>query len=413
MTETARFFGFGDSLDSAHLPSPMTRLSSCFLLLLFSAPLGGQAAEPRYILFLTADGFRSDYVEWHQPPHISQLIAEGTRVMEAKPVFPTVTTPNMTSLVTGAYPRTTGIACNAQYVKEEDKIVRAPRNNAAETIAETLRTAGWPTASVNHFMLQDRGADVFVSAGYDDTEKTTDTIIDLLKNKKARFVGAIYGATDHAGHRHGPHSNEVKEAVLGIDRAIGRLVASLKEQGIYEDTLITFNSDHGMSAFESKSVSISPTQALIQAGFRVATAEPQLKADTQIIVLDYGVRLVYFRKTSEDEKQKALKILSQIEGTEVLDRQRLDALGCHNNRSGDVIVSPLPGYAMSNAGRSGGLHGRFAEQNPILFFHGPGVKRGATVASAQTIDVVPTLLQLAKVAAPATVDGKVISGASR
>jgi arylsulfatase A-like enzyme len=185
----------------------------------------------------------------------------------------------------------------------------------------------------------------------------------------------------------------------------------LKEQGIYEETLITFNSDHGMSAFEKKQPSISPAVALTNAGFRVATSEVQLTTETQIIVLDMGVRVVYFRKVSEQEKEKALQILRGIDGTELLERARLDALGCHDNRSGDVIVSPLPGYTMSNAGGSGGLHGRFAEQNPLLFFRGPGFKRGATVQSTRTIDIVPTLLRLVNISPARTVDGKVILSA--
>jgi len=85
---------------------------------------GSAKAAPTHILFLAADGFRTDYVEWYNPPTLKKLISEGVRVTHAKNVFPTVTTPNMASLVTGAYPRTTGIACNTQYVKEQGKIVR-------------------------------------------------------------------------------------------------------------------------------------------------------------------------------------------------------------------------------------------------------------------------------------------------
>src|SRR6187455_2096332 len=103
-------------------------------LVLFAAQ-ATYAAIPKYILFLTADGFRSDYIEWYQPTNLQQLIAKGVRIKNAQNVFPTVTTPNMTALITGAYPRTTGIACNAQYVREEDKIIRSPRTLAAETIA--------------------------------------------------------------------------------------------------------------------------------------------------------------------------------------------------------------------------------------------------------------------------------------
>jgi len=367
---------------------------------------------PDYVLFLTADGFRTDYIEWYNPPNLKKLIAEGTRVTHARNVFPTVTTPNMTSLVTGAFPRTTGIACNSQYEKETDTIVEHPRDNKAETIAETLHKGGWKTAGVNHFMLQNRGTDFFVEPGYDDAEKTTDAILDFLKNKHVHFVGAIYGATDHAGHSHGPDSKEVKEAVLAIDAAVGRLLEGLKAMGIYDRTLITFNADHGMSAYEPKQALIEPAKALQNAGFKVATSKAQLRPDTEIIVLSYGVRIVYFRKPlTEEQRAKVLTTLSKIEGAEVLDRKKLDALGCHDSRSGDLIVSPLPGYTMSRAGASGGQHGRFPEQNPILFFYGRGIKRGATVPVAETVDVVPTVLKVLGVPPAESVDGKSISGA--
>jgi predicted AlkP superfamily pyrophosphatase or phosphodiesterase len=382
-----------------------------FLCLWLGAPVAAQVqsgSTPKYILFLTADGFRSDYAEWYQPPHLKQLIAEGVRVLHATNVFPTLTTPNMCSLVTGSYPRTTEVAANAQYVKELDKIVSRVRDNKAETIAETLRKAGWKTAAVNQFMLENRGTDFYVSTGYDDSAATTAAVLDLLKNKQPRFVGAIYGAADHAGHQHGPRSDEVKKAVLEIDAAIGGLVQGLKAQGIFEETLLVFSADHGMSAYAAKQASIEPAAALRNAGFRVATSQEQLKADTQIVVIANGVRAIYFRDLTPAQKARAAEVLSAIEGAEVLDRKRLDALGCHDNRSGDLIVSPLPGYVMSGAGRTGGLHGQFTERNPILFFRGPGVKKGATAESAQNIDVVPTLLRLVKVAPAATVNGRVI-----
>jgi hypothetical protein len=307
-----------------------------------------RADEPRYILFLTADGFRSDYVEWHQPPHIKQAIAEGARVTNAKPVFPTVTTPNMTSLVTGAYPRTTGIACNSQYVREADKIVRGPRTNAAETIAETLHKAGWSTASINHFMLQGRGAQSFVSTGYNDSEKTTDAIIQQLKNK-TRFIAAIFGATDSAGHKHGPKSEQVKEAVLGIDRAIGRLISSLRDReswSKHSSRLIPITgcqpSNRSRSRSRQRRRWLKP---VIAWRHRKRSSTPTPKSSYSITVSDSYTSETFWGRP----KQGRSHPLTDWR-TELLDRAKLDALGCHDNRSGDVIVSPLPGYTMSKAG---------------------------------------------------------------
>ena len=378
------------------------------LVLLVGGALLG--AAPKYILFLTADGFRSDYIERLQPPHLSALIAEGVRVTHVTNVFPTVTTPNMASIATGAWPRTTGIGANTHYVREEDRLVSAPRPTVA-TIAGMLRPAGWVTAAAGHFMLQP-AVEFYTAPGYGESEKTTDAIIDFLENKNAHFVGAIYGSTDQAGHRHGPDSPEVREAVMGIDRAVGRLVAYLKAKGIFEETLITFNSDHGMSAFEKRQASTEPAQALAKAGFRVATSAAELKAETQIVVLNAGVRIIYFRAVpSGAERERAAAVLRQIEGVDVLGRKELDALGCHDNRSGDLIVSPKAGFTISNAGGPGGLHGRFTEGNPILFFRGPGIRRAVNLEAARTVDIVPTLLRLVNVAPAATVEGKVIETA--
>ena len=121
--------------------------------------------------------------------------------------------------------------------------------------------------------------------------------------------------------------------------------------------------------------------------------------------------MIYFRHVQADRQREAARLLSEIKGAEVLGRKELDALGCHDNRSGDLIVSPLPGYVIRNAGKTGGLHGRFAERNPVLIFHGPGFKKGTTIPGAQTIDVVPTLLHLMNVPPASTVDGKVIEAA--
>ncbi len=361
----------------------------------------------KYLLLLTADGFRTDYIEWYQPPNLKKLITEGTRVVHATNVFPTLTTPNMTSIVTGAYPRTTTIAANTEYDRETDQIIHGPRHNKAETVATTLHKAGWRTAAVNHFMLKN-DVDEYISAGYDNSIETTEAILRLLASNENKpvFVGAIYGAADHAGHHSGPHSDEVKRAVLSIDEAIGRLVEGLKRKGIYEQTTIAFTADHGMSEFEKKEVSIEPQNALRRAGFRVATTETELNVDTQIVVLHDGVRLVYFRHVTEPEKQKAISILRKIKGAELLDRRALDALGCHNDHSGDLAVSPLPGYTISGAGKPGGQHGRFPENNPVMFFAGIGIHKGLTIESARNVDAVPTLLHVVSVKPAATVDGK-------
>jgi len=379
---------------------------SFFLLMLLSFSAGTEAADrPELTLFISLDGFRPDYMELYHPPHLQRLIYEGVRVASSEVVFPYTTTANMTSLLTGAFPATTGIANNAQYIAEEDRIVSGPRDNRAQTIAEILSASGYRCASVNHFMLENRGVQTYVRGDMRD-------VIELVKSRQYDFIAYYFAETDKVGHRSGPFGPEMREAVLKADGEIGQLIRTLEEMDLFENTLITVNSDHGMSPFEKKNVEPDPVRTLKTAGFKIAENQKQIEPDTEVIVLSMGSRLIYLRKPLSEERRALLEDrLRVIKGAQMLGREELDTLHAHNNRSGDYALVPLPGYTISNAGDPGGLHGRPAEKYGFLIFHGPGIRKGAMVNAARTVDTVPTLLSLLNVPKAETVDGIVIDQA--
>lgn len=364
------------------------------------------ANNESYTIFITSDGFRPDYIEMYHPPNLMQLIKEGVRVKDAVDVFPWTTTTNMTSLVTGSYPATTGIGNNTQYEKETDKIVGGPRNNKAETIGETLQKSKIPTAVVNHFMLQNRGADKYISEG------NADDVVTLIQEKKWPFIAYYYSKTDSIGHKYGPYAKEMEQTVLDIDAQVGKIVAALKKANIYEQTLIVFSSDHGMSAFESKQASIEPAEALKQAGLKVATSQKEIKDDTQLVVIASGSRLIYLRKELSVKQLSLFKsTLDSITGAELWDTTKLRNEYHTGPHSGDYAMVPKPGYAMSDANSKGGLHGRPTEKNTIMILRGPGIKKDTIIAHAENIDLVPTIEYFLSVKPAKTVDGKVIKEA--
>jgi len=364
------------------------------------------------ILFLTSDAFRNDYIEIYKPPYLIKMISEGVRVEHTDDVFPTLTTPNMTSLVTGSYPETTGIAANSQYDVGIDKIIGAPRNNKAETISEILKKNQWKTASINHFMLEHRGTDEYIRTGYDNLTKTTNEIIQLLEKGDFNFISAIYGLTDNWGHKYGPFSEKMKEAVLSTDYEVGRILETIYRLNLQDRIIISFNSDHGMTSYkESKNILTEPIKLLRKSGYKVVTNPEELNDETELIVLAYGVRIIYFRKNMNlHEREKVVNLLKIIEGVEILERDKLDSLHCHNNLSGDVIVSPLPGYLFNDGGRTGGVHGVMTDRNPVIIFWGKNVQKGCTIPAGNIIDIVPTLLDLVNVKPASTVNGRVLTG---
>jgi predicted AlkP superfamily pyrophosphatase or phosphodiesterase len=93
----------------------------CFVLTSF-APLFAQAHQP--VLMISVDGMRPDYVtqadEHHlRIPTLRHMLLEGTHAEGVQGVFPTVTYPSHTTLVTGVWPAQHGILNNTRFDPEQ------------------------------------------------------------------------------------------------------------------------------------------------------------------------------------------------------------------------------------------------------------------------------------------------------
>lgn len=71
-------------------------------LLLLCGPC--RSAKPKSVtIWMVLDGFRSDYWDKYDIPHLKSLANQGVRVVDVKPVFPSSWVPNVASMVTGEY----------------------------------------------------------------------------------------------------------------------------------------------------------------------------------------------------------------------------------------------------------------------------------------------------------------------
>jgi len=77
-------------------------------------------------------------------------------------------------------------------------------------------------------------------------EKAADLVEELYDSKLLRFAFVWMPGIDHLAHFKGPTSPRVKEAMIGVDEHIGKIVNVLDRHGIYDKTLIGLISDHGL-----------------------------------------------------------------------------------------------------------------------------------------------------------------------
>jgi predicted AlkP superfamily pyrophosphatase or phosphodiesterase len=77
-----------------------------------------------YVILVSFDGFRHDYVEKYNLPNFNAFIQKGTQAEGIIPCFPSLTFPNHYSLVTGLYPGHHGLVDNNFYDTARQSLYR-------------------------------------------------------------------------------------------------------------------------------------------------------------------------------------------------------------------------------------------------------------------------------------------------
>lgn len=71
-----------------------------------------QQQHKPYLILVSIDGFRWDYMDLYPTPNMDKIAAKGVRAERLLPVFPTLTFPNHYSIATGLYPANHGLVGN-------------------------------------------------------------------------------------------------------------------------------------------------------------------------------------------------------------------------------------------------------------------------------------------------------------
>ncbi len=114
-------------------------------------------AKPPYVLLISFDGFRWDYLYKGITPNIEKnFIEKGVRALSFRPSFPSKTFPNHYSIITGQYVDHHGILANRfknpftgeKYSIKDSSEVTNPKWYLGKAFWETARRNGIITASL-------------------------------------------------------------------------------------------------------------------------------------------------------------------------------------------------------------------------------------------------------------------------
>ena len=108
------------------------------LLLITSLVVWGRSfsQDIPYVVLISFDGFRFDYVEKFDAPSFKALAKKGTRAEALIPSFPSKTFPNHYTLVTGLYPGHHGLVDNNFYDPERTEVYEMKNRQIVGILAD-------------------------------------------------------------------------------------------------------------------------------------------------------------------------------------------------------------------------------------------------------------------------------------
>ena len=368
-----------------------------------------------YVVLVSFDGFRHDYMEMFETPNFDRVAAEGARAAGLIPAFPSLTFPAHYSIATGLYPGTHGLVANTFYDREFDRTYSL---SDRETVEDGRWYGGepiWVTAEKQGMVS---AAFYFVGSEADvqgirpsrwkrfdpivPNEVRVDTVLawlDLPSEERPHFVSLYFAEADYAGHRYGPRTvPEVAEAVAHVDRGLGRLLDGLDELPHAGQVFVVLVSDHGMSGVRPEG-HYALDEIADLAGVRLTSA-----GTVGILFVEGGDdRVEELRRQLDDGMPEA----AVYRASEAPAHLRMNG----HPRFGDLVVVPEEGYTVGIGPRRGGslgMHGwdpRFPSMHGIFLVRGPGVQPGTRLPRIEGVDIYPFMARVLGLEPAAGIEG--------
>jgi len=105
----------------AQLYNPLDMLKNPIYSIIVSISALIYAENDQYVLLVSMDGFRADYLEVTDTPNFDKLANNGVQSEGLKPIFISKTFPNHYSIATGMYAENHGLIANSFFASDLDK----------------------------------------------------------------------------------------------------------------------------------------------------------------------------------------------------------------------------------------------------------------------------------------------------
>lgn len=418
---------------------------TCVIIMMVLCTSKTYSQQAKHVVLISIDGFRPDFYlnkSWNAP-NLQRLKEQGVYAKGVRSVFPSVTYPSHTTIVTGALPARHGIYYNVPYGAKkgewywEESYIKVP--TLWDAVKEAGLTSGsvmWPVtvgAPINYNFPVRRADDdenanqLEVTIPYvtpqgliDEIQKNatgkltpadfnTNNTIDVTIGKMASYIIKTYRpalmamhfvTVDHTQHAYGREGKEVIKAVALVDSMIGVVLKTIKDAGLQNSTAVIITGDHG---FVNSLTTFSPNILLEQQGLLLnktarfngvgGAAFLYLKDKDDLATLEKVKTLL---NTLSDDQKKLFRIV---------DRSELDKIGANPEvaiglaMTKGVVVNNNSKGELTGIKKKGGSHGYFPDFDEIntgFIATGAGIGKHKEISNMGIKDIAPLIAKLLK-----------------
>ena len=443
----------------------MAKINSLLLLLLMTFANQIGYTQKGHVILVSIDGLRPEFYKdssWSMV-NLRQALKTGSYADGVNSVFPSVTYPSHTAMITGQNPLKHGIYYNTPVEAEaitgkwnwDYKTIKVP------TVFDLAKQKGLATASVFWPVSLNSAADYLVPEYWYLPKKkgeAKDVLSALSENSKPKtlfaelqqhaigtlnpidFDGDHYSiddnnaqiacylirqykpsllslhlvTVDHFEHEQGRDGDKVRTSLTVVDAALRKLIEATKKAGIYENTTFIVTGDHGFVNIHN---TLAPNVLLRKAGLY----EPNSGNNWKAYFHSSGGATFLHLKDKNDiatfDKVKAL--LAQLPAEQqgyfkIKDRKELDLIGADPNSV--LALAAQQGYAFSSDSNGefiraakGGTHGYFPDFKEIqtgFVAFGKGIKEGKVLTEMNLTDIAPLIAHLLGLPIDKNINGK-------
>ncbi|HEU0185163.1 MAG TPA: ectonucleotide pyrophosphatase/phosphodiesterase [Blastocatellia bacterium] len=422
-----------------------------------SASQTAQTPRPDHIILISVDGMPPDYYTAPEKlglrvPTMTMMKQGGAYADGMEGVYPTVTYPQHTTMVTGLRPGAHGIVQNRIFEAPNEPQTRywfwyakALKTETLWTVAKkaglTTAAVGWPVTvgaeidynvpeifdpsenpstwnwiaknSTPGLLEKALGADLKKDSSAD--ERFTSISEFIVKNYRPNLLLIHLIDLDGTHHRNGPRTKPAVETAEREDGYIHRIIEATKQAGIFEKTTFFIVSDHGFADIDKR---FSPNVALAKEGLITLDATGKATAwkaaawpaggSCPIVLKDENDKETeakvgaIFSKWAKQENSPIKQIVTRAELRKM--KAVPQAALMLEAASGYSFDDKLTGEEVRDSGETyKGTHGYLPtdpRMRASLIIYGSGARGGAKLPLARMIDVAPSIAGLLKLKLP-------------